>query len=51
MACQGLTDYMGKKAYFSEQDTEIDNVFLNKKFVSNHNKQPYQQAAYDFNKI
>ena len=36
---------MGKKTYFSEQDTEIKDVFLNKNFVSNHDKQPYQQAA------
>ena len=40
-----------EKMYLSEQDTEINNVFLNNNFVSNHNKQPYQQAAYDFKKI
>ena len=40
-----------KKTYFSEQGTEINNVILNKNFVSNHNKQYYKQGAYNFKKI
>ena len=51
MACPVLSDSMKKKKYLSEQDIEINNVFLNKNFVSNHSKQPCQQAACDFKKI